>query len=81
MRLAGTSGDMIARRHERISIDPGVMVGKPCIKGTGIPVDLRLRYLGDGQSIEDVLAAFPGLTPEDLRAAVGYAAQSHRTGG
>jgi uncharacterized protein (DUF433 family) len=64
----------IARRHERISIDPGIMVGKPCIKGTRIPVDLILRYLGDGQSVDDILAALPGLTAEDVRAAVAFAA-------
>jgi uncharacterized protein (DUF433 family) len=63
----------IARRHERISIDPGIMAGKPCIRGTRIPVDLILRYLGDGQSLEDILAAFPRLTAEDVRAAAAYA--------
>jgi uncharacterized protein (DUF433 family) len=53
----------IARRHERISIHPEVMGGKPCIKGTRIPVDLVLRYLGNGQSVEDILEAFPGSRP------------------
>jgi uncharacterized protein (DUF433 family) len=45
------------------------MGGKPGIKGTRIPVDLVLRYLGDGQSVEDILHAFPGLTREDAEAA------------
>jgi uncharacterized protein len=63
----------IARRHERISIDPEIMAGKPCIKGTRIPVELILRYLGDGQNVEDILAAFSGLTAEDVRAAAAYA--------
>jgi uncharacterized protein (DUF433 family) len=59
----------IANRHARISVKPEVMGGKPCIKGTRIPVDLILRYLGDGQGVEDIVAAFPGLTVEDVRAA------------
>jgi uncharacterized protein (DUF433 family) len=62
----------IARRHERISANPEVMGGKPCIKGTRIPVDLILRYLGDGQSTEDILEAFPGLTLADACAAEAY---------
>ena len=63
----------IANRHPRISVKPEVMGGKPCIKGTRIPVDLILRYLGDGQSVEGILGAFPGLTAEDVRAAEMYA--------
>ena len=50
----------IAKRHKRVSMDPAIMGGKPCIRGTRIPVDLVLRYLGDGQSTEDILEAFPG---------------------
>ena len=64
----------IARHHRRIAVNPEVMGGKPCIKGTRIPVDLILRYLGDGRSVEDILAAFPGLTVEDVRAAAAFAA-------
>jgi uncharacterized protein (DUF433 family) len=64
----------IARRHARIAATPEVMGGKPCIKGTRIPVDLILRYLGDGQSSEQIVEAFPGLTALDVRAAVAFAA-------
>ncbi len=64
----------IARRHERIAARPEVMGGKPCIKGTRIPVDLILRYLGDGQSSEQIVAAFPGLTALAVRAAAAFAA-------
>ena len=64
----------IARHHQRIAVNPDVMEGKPCIKGTRIPVNVILRYLGDGQSIEDILQAFPGLTVEDIRAAAAFAA-------
>ena len=64
----------LANRHPRISVKPEVMAGKPCVKGTRIPVDLILRYLGNGQSIEDILEAFPGLGVEDVRAAAAFAA-------
>ena len=64
----------MANRHARISVKPEVMGGKPCIKGTRIPVDVILRYLGNGQSVEDILEAFPGLTVEDVRAAAAFAA-------
>jgi uncharacterized protein (DUF433 family) len=64
----------MANRHTRISVKPEVMGGKPCIKGTRIPVDLILRYLGDGQSVDDILEAFPGLEVDDVRAAAAFAA-------
>ena len=55
--------------HARISTDPAVMMGKPCIKGTRITVELILRKLGAGHSYADVLEAYPHLTEDDLRAA------------
>ena len=64
----------MANRHPRISVKPEVMGGKPCIKGTRIPVHLILRYLGNGQSVEDILEAFPGATVEDVHAAAAFAA-------
>ena len=64
----------MANRHPRISVKPEVMGGKPCIKGTRIPVDLILRYLGNGQSTVDILEAFPGLSVEDVHAAAAFAA-------
>ncbi len=60
--------------HPRISSDPAVMMGKPCIKGTRITVELILRKLGAGRSFADVLDAYPHLTEEDLRAASAFAA-------
>ena len=60
--------------HPRISSDPAVMMGKPCIKGTRITVELILRKLGAGRSFADVLDAYPHLTEEDLRAALAFAA-------
>jgi uncharacterized protein (DUF433 family) len=60
--------------HARISIDPAVMMGKPCIKGTRITVELILRKLGAGRSFADLLEAYPMLTEDDLRAALAFAA-------
>ena len=60
--------------HERIEVDPKVMLGKPVIRGTRIPVDLLLRKIGEGATDEELLQAYPRLTREDLRAAAAYAA-------
>jgi uncharacterized protein (DUF433 family) len=60
--------------HARISSDPTVMMGKPCIKGTRITVELILRKLGAGRSFADLLEAYPRLTEDDLRAALAFAA-------
>lgn len=60
--------------HPRISSDPSVMMGKPCIQGTRITVELVLRKLGAGRSFADILAAYPHLTEDDLRAALAFAA-------
>lgn len=64
----------IARKHPRISVNPAVMAGKPCIKGTRIPVDLILRYVGGGASFAEITEAYPGITAEDIRACVDFAA-------
>ena len=60
--------------HERISVNPSVMLGKPCIKGSRITVELVLRKLGAGRSFADLLVAYPDLTENDLRAALAFAA-------
>lgn len=64
--------------RERISIDPNVCHGKPCIKGTRIMVWIIVDYLANGDSVEDVLAAYPSLTREDVQAALAYAAEMTR---
>lgn len=61
-------------QHPRISVDPGIMVGKPCIKGTRITVELILRKIAGGMSIEEILEDHPHLNVDDVRAAVRYAA-------
>jgi len=61
---------------ERIEIDPSVMLGKPVVRGTRVPVELLLRKLAEGAAVEDLLDAYPRLTPEDVRAALAYAADT-----
>lgn len=58
----------------RISADPAIMMGKPCIKGTRITVELILRKLGAGRSFADLRDAYPQLSDDDLRAALAFAA-------
>lgn len=59
---------------ERITTDPGVMLGKPVIKGTRITVELILRKLSEDMTIEELLEAYPHLTKEDILAALSYSA-------
>jgi uncharacterized protein (DUF433 family) len=61
-------------RHERITVNPAVMVGKPVIKGTRILVHFILSKLGAGMTIAEIIADYPRLTPEDIFAAAAYAA-------
>jgi uncharacterized protein (DUF433 family) len=60
--------------HDRIAMNPEVMGGKPVIRGTRIPVDMILRKLGVGMTVEEILADHPHLTTEDIRAAQAFAA-------
>lgn len=60
--------------HERIDINPLVMRGKPVIRGTRIPVELILRKLGAGMTVDEVIADHPRLTVDDIRAAQAFAA-------
>ncbi len=59
---------------ERITIDPAILVGKPVIKGTRIPVSLILNLLANGADNAEIKADYPELTDEDIRAAIAYAA-------
>ena len=62
----------------RISIDPNVCHSKPCIKGTRIMVWIIVSCLANGDSIEDILEAYPGLERGDVQAALAYAAEMTR---
>ncbi|THJ20622.1 MAG: DUF433 domain-containing protein, partial [Nitrospira sp. CG24E] len=55
----------------RIAMSPKVMMGKPVIRGTRIPVELILRKLGEGAIETDLLDAYPRLTKADIQAAIG----------
>jgi uncharacterized protein (DUF433 family) len=63
---------------DRIIIDPAVRSGKPTIRGTRITVSDVLEYLAGGMSPSEILADFPDLTDEDLRAALTFAAERER---
>ncbi|MCW7475407.1 antitoxin [Leptospira levettii] len=59
----------------RLSSSPDILLGKPVIKNTRIPVDLILERLGDGMSIEEILEATPGIEREDILACISYSSQ------
>lgn len=67
--------------HPRISRDPKIMVGKPCIKGTRLTVEHVLRALSQGVTVDVVLEEYPHLTRDDALAAVAYAADYLRQEG
>lgn len=62
-----------------LTIDPGKRGGKPCIRGMRITVYDVLGYLASGMTQEEILADFPYLTQEDIRACLSYAADRERT--
>ncbi|TAE14605.1 MAG: DUF433 domain-containing protein [Bacteroidetes bacterium] len=59
--------------QDRISIDPKVMVGKPVIKGTRLPVELIVGFFANGWSMKEVLGEYQGITEEDVKACFAYA--------
>jgi len=64
--------------HQRITIDPLVRSGKPCVRGTRITVGDVLDYLGGGMTIPEVLDDFPDLRAEDVQACLSFAADRER---
>ena len=61
-----------------ITIEPGKRSGKPCIRGTRMTVTDVLEYLAGGMTHEEILADFPDLTEEDIRACLPFAADRER---
>ena len=59
----------------RIESDPGILGGKPCVKGTRLSVEFILELFASGASRDDVVKAYPDLTAEDVEQALRYAAQ------
>jgi uncharacterized protein (DUF433 family) len=64
--------------NDRIEVNPDILMGKPVIVGTRVPVYLILNLLASGYSHERILQAYPGLTAEDITAALSYAEQRMR---
>ena len=68
---------MSSREHCIVS-DPQVCHGKPCVRGTRIMVSVVLDNLAEGLSPEEIVAEYPPLTLDDVRAAIAYAAELTR---
>src|SRR5437764_1056722 len=60
---------------DRIVVDPSILVGKPCVKGTRLSVDFLLGLLAQGWSEADLLRNYPGLAHEDVLACLAYASE------
>lgn len=67
---------MLEKFLKRIEVNPAVMLGKPVIKGTRVPVELILLKLSEGATEADLLDAYPRLTKLDIQAALAYAAST-----
>ena len=69
---------MTSELFDRITVDPGKRSGKPCIRGLRITVSDVLEYLASGMTEAEILADFPELTIEDIRACLVFAAERER---
>jgi uncharacterized protein (DUF433 family) len=72
--MAMTRQDLL----DRVTVTPGVCAGKPCIRGTRIYIAILLDALAEGLTPEKIVAEYPPLTIDDIRAAVAYAADLAR---
>jgi uncharacterized protein (DUF433 family) len=63
---------------QRISVDPNICFGKPCIRGTRIWVSLILDFLAAGMTVEEIIEEYPHLTTQDVLAAIAYGAEMSR---
>jgi len=63
---------------DRVSVDPDVCFGKPCIRGTRIWVSLILDFLASGMTMKEIVEEYPQLTEDDIRAAIAYGAEMSR---
>jgi len=62
----------------RISVDPNICFGKPCVRGTRLWVSLILDFLASGTSFEELVAEYPGLEIDDIRACIAWGAEMSR---
>jgi uncharacterized protein (DUF433 family) len=60
--------------RNRIAVHPNVMLGKPCIKGTRVTVELIIKKMSEDATIEELLEGYPNLTRKDILAALAYSA-------
>jgi uncharacterized protein (DUF433 family) len=63
----------MSKLSRRIIVDPKVMVGKPVIRGTRIPVDAIIHRFSEGATFEDLLKEYPNISKQDIKAALEYA--------
>jgi uncharacterized protein (DUF433 family) len=68
-------GESVTTRLDRITIDPNVCHGKPCIRGLRCPVETLLEMLSGGATVEDLLADYDDLDRDDILAALEFAAR------
>jgi uncharacterized protein (DUF433 family) len=61
--------------RERLSLDPAVLVGKPVVKGTRLAVDFIVGLLAAGWTEQEIVANYPGIVADDVRACLAYAAE------
>jgi uncharacterized protein (DUF433 family) len=76
MKNPGEAAMSITDWRERIVIDPAIHHGVPCIKGTRVPVSVLVGSIADGDTMSDLLAAYPHLTDADIHAALKFAAEA-----
>jgi uncharacterized protein (DUF433 family) len=76
--LEGEGCSVMNELLARISVDPQICFGKPCIRGTRVWVSLLLDFLATGASIEEILVNYPQLKREDVLAAIAYGAEMSR---
>jgi len=62
--------------RDRISIDPAIHHGDPCIKGTRVPISVIVGSIADGDTPEQFIKDYPSITPEDIQAALKFAAEA-----
>ena len=74
VKATGKNG-LMEKLMKRIVVDPEILVGKPVIKGTRIPVYLIIEFLANGLTEEEVLDQYPTLEKEDIKAALLYASK------
>ena len=77
-QIARTIHVMASELLNRITVEPGKRSGKPCIRGLRITVSDVLEYLASGMTAAEILADFPKLTSEDIRACLAFAAERER---